>query len=116
MRNFVVSMLLCVPVLVACGTTEPAFGQPGASVVREAYAPAGVYTFNFNRDKVYDSQFVRADAVKNYLGRHPELLPPSCSSGLEILGVVDGDNGDSAAKFKCLVPNARSKELGIRYF
>lgn len=101
MRNLILLALLCVPMIVACGTTVPAFGQPGASVVRVPYAPVGVYTFNFKRDQVYGLAFARGDAVEKYLERNQGVLPPDCTRGVQVLDVVDGENGESAASFKC---------------
>lgn len=109
-RNFVFSMLLCVPLLVACGTTEPAFGQPGASVVKDVFAPEGTYTFNFKRDDVYAPDLVRVDAVQRYLGRHQAMLPPTCVYGFDVLDVADGENGKSAAIFRCVKPNKKMLE------
>ncbi|MBI3221680.1 MAG: hypothetical protein HYZ46_01030 [Nitrosomonadales bacterium] len=110
MRNLVISMLLCVPLLVACGTTEPAFGQPGARVVKDAFAPEGVYTFNFKRDDVYITDLARIDAVQRYLNLHQVMLPPACVYGFEVLDVVDGEAGKSAAIFKCIKPDRKMSE------
>lgn len=106
MRNGIVVMLMCLPVIVACGTIgsgKPAFGQPGASVERVPYAPAGVYTFNFKRDEIYTPSTDRRNAIERYLGRNPNELPPNCSLGVEVLDIVDGENGNSAASFRCKV-------------
>lgn len=93
--------LVCIPMMVACGTAGPAFGQPGASVTRLPYAPAGIYTFNFKAQEVYESSVYRPDAVLRYLQRNQGVLPPGCAWGLVVLEVIDGESGDSAASFRC---------------
>lgn len=115
MRSFTLLMLFCMSMVVACGTTGPTFGQPGASVVKTSYAPAGVYTFNFKRDEIYTLATVRADAIKKYLEQHQQLLPPNCSLGVQVLDVVDGESDDSVASFSCKTAPIQRRQVPIEY-
>lgn len=114
MRNSVLLVLLCMSMVVACGTIGsdlPAFGQPGASVERIPYAPVGVYTFNFKRDKIYTLAPDRRDAVKKYLDGNLRVLPPNCSLGVVVQEIIDGENGDSAASFKCMTAEIKRRVI-----
>lgn len=119
MRKLILLTLLCLPMMVACSTGGPAFGEPGASITRVVYAPAGVYTFKYKADQVYGLAFARSDAIVKYLERNQGILPPDCSWGVQVLDIIDENNGESVASFKCdpVAPGSRdllSPNLRVR--
>lgn len=107
MRKLSLLFFISLPLIVACGTSAPRFGEPGASVERVALRSADFFIFHYKPEKIYGLAPARRDAIEKYLGLNLQVLPPKCTNGIEILEIVDGENGESAASFKCYPPPIR---------
>jgi hypothetical protein len=107
MRKLSLLNMLCLFWVTACSTSESPYGQAGASVERVALKSSEFFIFHYKPEKVYGLASGRRDAVVLYLGRNQQALPPKCANGIEILEIVDGENGESAASFKCNPPVIR---------
>ena len=91
--------------MVACGSTSKIpYGQPGASV---KIIDGELYFFFFRPDvdpitsAGRELSSNRRIAIEKYFQDHPEIAPPNCANGIELLGGGDTVNGYSSAKFRC---------------
>jgi len=94
--------------MVACGSTSLVpYGQPRASVK----VINGELTFFFYRTDVgveplglaekSKSKEARRIAIEHFFQKYPQISPPGCTNGIELLDTGDTEGGGAIATFKC---------------